>query len=87
MSAVTSGNKSVTFDRSDGKKLGVVIADAPGPDQYMFFQTVKPGSQADGKVAAGEKVLTINGVSTKGMTMKQAVPVITKSTTLVMEVL
>jgi hypothetical protein len=76
-----STGRTVQLDRSRGEKIGMSLQDAPS-EGYMTVKTVNPGSQADGIVMIGETIVTINGVSTIGMTMRVAGGVIMKSTTL-----
>lgn len=72
----------VELDRGGGKKIGVSLQDSSSAEGYMSIKTVNPGSQADGKLTAGEQILSLNGISTQGMNMRAAVGVITKTSVL-----
>jgi len=70
--AVTAEARKVTLDRSGGKKLGVRLGNAAGPGEPILIINVAPGTQAAGKLVAGDAVVAINGNSVLGMTMSEA---------------
>ena len=79
---------SVTLDRSGGKTLGLAIFSAESFDVGLEVIKVVSGEQADtAGVRVHDRVVSINGVKTLGMTDQDAGALIVKDTTLVLHIL
>jgi hypothetical protein len=72
-------SKTVSLDRSNGKKIGVRISGASGIDQPLCISSVDSAGQAAGKIVVGDKVFEINGQNVVGFSMKQAAMIVMSS--------
>ena len=54
--ALSASPRTVTLDRSNGKKIGIQIGNAVGLGGPLTIKTVDPAGQAVGKLAVGDKV-------------------------------
>jgi hypothetical protein len=61
------------------RRLVSVCRTQQAPDTFITAKTVKPGSKVDGLKTAGDSIISINGIFSRGMNM---VDLVTKSTTL-----
>merc|ERR1711935_702255 len=58
-----ASSRTVVLDRSNGKKIGVRLGSAAGPDMPLTIKSVDPTGQAVGKLVQGDRVYAINGES------------------------
>jgi C-terminal processing protease CtpA/Prc len=51
-------------------KLGMLLDDSDGNEQYPKVQTIKPGSPFEGQVKGGDFLLRIDGQDLKGVKLE-----------------
>ena len=77
---------TVTFDTSNGQRLGMRLDPDPATGYGLHVAAVTPGGQADatGKVSVGQAITHINGTDVRQMAMRDVVPVLQASSTVLM---
>jgi predicted metalloprotease with PDZ domain len=72
-------DKPVTLVRGPNVALGVRLGNAPGPNKPLPVVSVDPGGLALGVVVPGARLVSINGGSVLGLSVKQAAVLVAKS--------
>jgi tetratricopeptide (TPR) repeat protein len=74
--------RTITLDRSNGKKIGIRLTSAHGANQPLTISSVS--GQSVGKLTVGDTIIGINGENVLGFQMKDAAQIVLRSDTVVL---